>query len=157
MAVLSRRPKCAAARQVRVAGERVAGRHLHGSEVARVGWTEAEAREHLGDAIHVHKTPITNADRAVCDGERDGFIKLITSRRGKIVGATIVASRADEMIGEVALAMEQGLGVDAIAETIHAYLTWSTAIQLAAVDMMMARLEESRLFRLTQRWSGLRH
>jgi pyruvate/2-oxoglutarate dehydrogenase complex dihydrolipoamide dehydrogenase (E3) component len=126
-------------------------------EVARVGWTEAEAREHLGDALHVHTTPITKADRAVCDGEPDGFIKLITRRNGKILGATIVASRAGEMIGEVALAMEQGLGVAAIAGTIHAYPTWSSAIQLAAVDIMMARLQESRLFRLARRWSGLQH
>lgn len=125
-------------------------------EVARVGLTEAEAREQLGDAIHVHHTPVANTDRAVCDGECDGFIKLITSRKGKIAGATIVASRAGEMISEVALAMEHGLGVAAIAETIHAYPSWSSAIQLAAVDMMMARLEESRLFRLARRWSGLR-
>lgn len=125
-------------------------------EVARVGWTEAEARERFGDAINVHTSPITKADRAVCDAEPDGFIKLITRPGGKIVGATIVASRAGEMIGEVALAMEQGLGVDAIAGTIHAYPTWSSAIQLAAVDIMMARLQESRIFRLARRWSGLR-
>jgi pyruvate/2-oxoglutarate dehydrogenase complex dihydrolipoamide dehydrogenase (E3) component len=124
-------------------------------EVARVGLTEAEARRQFGDTIHVHSSPMTGSDRAVCDGEQDGFIKLITRNKGDIVGATIVASRAGEMISEVAMAMEQGLGIDAIAETIHPYTSWSSAIQLAAVDVMMERLDESRLFRLAQRWSGL--
>ncbi|MGH7639221.1 MAG: hypothetical protein ACREOK_16340 [Gemmatimonadaceae bacterium] len=72
--------------------------------------------------------PGRRADRAVCDGEPHGFIKLITNRRGKIVGSSIVATRAGEMIAEVALAMQRGLDVEAIAETIHAYPTWSSAV-----------------------------
>lgn len=109
-------------------------------EVARVGLTEAEARRRHGKRIEVHVRPMARADRALCDGDTDGFIKLVTRGRKNILGATIVASRGGEMIAEVALAMKSGLGVDAIAETIHAYPTWATEVQLAAVDILMDRV-----------------
>ena len=124
-------------------------------EVARVGWTEAEGRERLGSTLTVHHAPFTKADRAICDAEEAGLMKLITRRDGRIVGATIVATRAGEMIAEVALAMEHRLGVEALAGTIHAYPTWASAVQLAAVDVLTSHLVESRVFRLARWWSGL--
>ena len=62
-------------------------------EVARVGPTEAEARRQYGNRIDVHFRPITKADRARCDGDTEGFIKILTVGRKKIIGATIVALR----------------------------------------------------------------
>lgn len=109
-------------------------------EVARVGPTEADARSEHGSGIEVHFRPMTKSDRARCDGDTDGFIKLLTLGRKKIIGATIVASRAGEMIAEITLAINGGRGIDAIAETIHAYPTWSTDVQLAAVDILMERV-----------------
>ncbi len=123
-------------------------------EVARVGMIESEAREQFGDRVQVHTWPITKSDRAVCDGEQDGFIKLLTDRRRKILGATIVATRAGEMIAEITLAIHKGMSVDDIAGTIHAYPTWSSGVQLAALDVMMARFTSSRLGRLIRRMSG---
>ncbi len=115
-------------------------------EVARVGLTEADAISKHGDDIRVHIRPMLKSDRARCDGETDGFIKIITRGNRKIIGATIVGTRAGEMIAELGLAMEQGLPIDSIAETIHAYPTWTTDVQLAAVDVLMERLMSG--------WSG---
>lgn len=124
-------------------------------EVARVGLTESEARTRHGDAVGVHRWPIANTDRAVCDGEEAGFIKLVTSRDRYVLGATIVAARAGEMIGEVALAMRKGLDLDAIAGTIHAYPTWSLALQQLASEVVTARFISSRGGRFIRRLSGL--
>ncbi len=71
--------------------------------------------------------------------------------RKEILGATIVASRGGEMIAEVVLAMQSGLSIDAIAGTIHAYPTWSTDVQLAAVDILMERVTSGLSGRIV-RW-----
>ena len=123
-------------------------------EVARVGMIESEAREKFGDRVHVHTWPMAKLDRAVCDGEQDGFIKLVTDRRRRILGATIVATRAGEMIAEITLAIHKGMGVGDIAGTIHAYPTWASGVQLAALDVMMAQFTSSRLGRLVRWMSG---
>ncbi len=120
-------------------------------EVARVGPTESDARRQHHSGVDVHLRPMSKSDRARCEGETDGFIKILTLGKKKILGATIVGSRAGEMISEIALAMEQGLPIDAIAETIHAYPTWSTDVQLAAVEVMMQRMTSGWRGR-TLRW-----
>lgn len=106
-------------------------------EVAGVGLSEAAARERFPD-VEVFSWDMAHADRAVCDGEMEGFVKVVTRGGRRIVGATIVASRAGEMIGELALAIQHGLVLADLAATIHAYPTWSMAIQqlaaAAAVD-----------------------
>lgn len=107
-------------------------------EIARVGMVEAEARKIHGEGIQVHRWDLSEADRAICDGEATGFIKIITRSDRRILGATIVASRAGEMIAEIALAMQSDLKLDDIAATIHAYPTWSTAVQLLAADAAVA-------------------
>jgi pyruvate/2-oxoglutarate dehydrogenase complex dihydrolipoamide dehydrogenase (E3) component len=124
-------------------------------EVARVGMTEAEARERHAGRISVHSWPIANTDRAICDGDQHGFIKLVTLRGRTIVGATIVATRAGEMIAEIALAMQKGLPLDAIAGTVHAYPTWSLGLQQLASDVVTDRFIESRAGRLVRWVAGL--
>ncbi len=106
-------------------------------EVARIGMTEAEAAEHGG---LVAELPITDLDRAVTDGHHLGFIKLIAGPRkvlrrvggGQILGATIVAPRAGEMIHEVAVAMRTKMFTGRLAQTVHAYPTWSYGVQKTA-------------------------
>lgn len=120
-------------------------------EIARVGATEAQARRLLGSRVEAYHWPMTKCDRAVCDGETDGFIKFVTDRGRTILGATVVASRAGEMIAEITLAMKQGASVNALAGTIHAYPTWSSAVQLAALDVMTSKLATSRTGRFV-RW-----
>jgi hypothetical protein len=71
--------------------------------------------------------------RAVADGEEDGFLKIHT-REGtdEILGATIVASHAGEMINGLSLAISSGIGLTALAQVIHSYPTQAEAIKMAA-------------------------
>jgi pyruvate/2-oxoglutarate dehydrogenase complex dihydrolipoamide dehydrogenase (E3) component len=111
-------------------------------EVAHVGMTEAEAAEHGG---RVGYLPMEEMDRAVAAGETDGFIKLVAGPRpvlrtlggGRILGATIVAARAGEMIHEPALAMATRMFAGRLAAATHAYPTWSYGVQLAAAQFFM--------------------
>ncbi|MDE0067868.1 MAG: FAD-dependent oxidoreductase [Acidimicrobiaceae bacterium] len=106
-------------------------------EVARVGMIESEAAAHGG---RVAELPLDEMDRAITDGATEGFIKLIAGPRpvtrnafgGRVLGATIVAPRAGEMIHEAALAMRAGLFTGRLAQTAHAYPTWSYGIQKTA-------------------------
>ena len=77
----------------------------------------------------VTKWDIARVDRAKCDDDEDGFIKLVSDRRGVLIGATIVASRAGEMSGELSLAIAKGLRVGDVATAVHAYPTYTTALQ----------------------------
>lgn len=110
-------------------------------EVARVGVTEAEAASMGGMVAYL---PMSEMDRAITDGAEDGFIKLIAAPKwltrrlfgGRIIGATIVAPRAGEMINEIALLMRSGSFAGRLAQTVHAYPTWSYGIQKAAGQFM---------------------
>ncbi|MGI8696951.1 MAG: hypothetical protein ACR2JQ_09940 [Mycobacteriales bacterium] len=107
--------------------------------MARVGLTEAEA---AGRGGRVAFLPMAEVDRAIAAGETDGFIKLVAVPRrgtghlggGRLVGATVVAGRAGEMIAELALAVRTGMFTGRLAQTVHAYPTWSTAIRSAAAQ-----------------------
>jgi pyruvate/2-oxoglutarate dehydrogenase complex dihydrolipoamide dehydrogenase (E3) component len=108
-------------------------------EVAQVGLTEAQSAVTVRGA-RVAWLPMSEADRAVTAGRTAGFIKIIAGPRrvlrntggGHILGATIVAARAGEMIHEPALAMRTGMFTGRLAQATHAYPTWSLAIQQAA-------------------------
>jgi pyruvate/2-oxoglutarate dehydrogenase complex dihydrolipoamide dehydrogenase (E3) component len=111
-------------------------------EVARVGMAETEAAEHGGRVAFL---PMSEVDRAVVTGQTAGFVKLIAAPRrvlrgaggGRILGATIVAARAGEMIHEPALAMRTGMFTGRLAQTVHAYPTWSVAIRQAAAQFFV--------------------
>jgi pyruvate/2-oxoglutarate dehydrogenase complex dihydrolipoamide dehydrogenase (E3) component len=111
-------------------------------EVARVGLTEAQAAAIGG---RVAWLPMAEMDRAVAAGRTDGFVKLLAGPRpllanlggGRILGATIVAARAGEMIHEPALAMATGMFTGRLAAATHAYPTWSYGIQLAAAQFFL--------------------
>lgn len=108
-------------------------------EVAQVGKTETEARASHGKDVVVTAWPITREDRAVCDDDRDGTLKFITTRKGVILGATIVGHRAGETITEFALAMKNNLKISDVAQSIHPYPTYSTGVQLLASEMALAQ------------------
>jgi pyruvate/2-oxoglutarate dehydrogenase complex dihydrolipoamide dehydrogenase (E3) component len=110
-------------------------------EVAQVGLSEESARSLFGEHVQVRRWPLSKVDRAVCEGDTDGFIKIIGKRDGTILGATIVAQRAGEAIAELAIAMAHKLTINDLAGTIHAYPTYSTGIQLLLTEMAVeARL-----------------
>ena len=112
-------------------------------EVASIGMTEAQAAVVGGRVAHL---PMDRVDRAITAGRTEGFVKLIAGPRrilggaggGQILGATIVAPTAGEMIHEPALAMKTNMFTGRLAQTTHAYPTWSMAIQQAATQFFYA-------------------
>ncbi len=106
-------------------------------EVGRVGMTEAEAAGRGGRVAYL---PMTEVDRAVVAGQTRGFVKLVAGPRpglghtggGRLLGATMVAARGGEMVHEAALAIRTGMFTGRLAQTVHAYPTWSLAVQKAA-------------------------
>ncbi len=92
-------------------------------EVAHVGMTPAEAQA-VGDAVAVFRMPLEHVDRAVLDGEPDGFAKLYVEKRsGRVLGATLVARHAGEMIGEMCLAVASRQRAGKLSQTVHPYPT----------------------------------
>lgn len=104
-------------------------------EVAHVGLTEAQARARYGDAVRVVLREMNRIDRAVCENDRDGFIKVIHHKDGRLLGATIVAGRAGEAITEFALALHHGLKLADLAAAIHVYPTYSAGAQQLAAQI----------------------
>lgn len=103
-------------------------------EVAQVGLNAAAALADYPGAV-ISTWPIDRVDRAVCDYDREGMIKIIATPKGTILGATIVGRRAGEAIMEMVMAMQQKLTVSDLAGTIHPYPTYNSAIQLLATEM----------------------
>ena len=96
-------------------------------EVARCGLTEAEAREKHGD-IDVFTLDQSDVDRAVAEGETQGFTKVIASRwNGKILGVHVVGANAGEVIHEYVLAMQAGIPLRKLSGMIHVYPTFSSS------------------------------
>lgn len=111
-------------------------------EIARVGLTEAEARERLR-GVEVVTFPMSRVDRARIEGRPEGFIKLVTAGRrllgrlggGEIVGAQIVGPHAGELIHECVLAMQTRCFAGRLAEAIHAYPSASVGLQQTAARL----------------------
>jgi pyruvate/2-oxoglutarate dehydrogenase complex dihydrolipoamide dehydrogenase (E3) component len=98
-------------------------------EVAHVGLTEIEAQKR-GLAVNTITAPLEENDRAILDGETEGFARVhLYKGTDRVAGATVVASHAGEMLGEITLAMTKGIGLSAIAATIHSYPTQAEAIK----------------------------
>lgn len=101
-------------------------------EVAHVGLQAKEAQEQ-GIQVDTLTVPLSSVDRAIVDGEVAGFAKIYLKQGSdKILGATVVARHAGEMISEITLAMANNLGLRAITKTIHPYPTQAEAIRKAA-------------------------
>jgi pyruvate/2-oxoglutarate dehydrogenase complex dihydrolipoamide dehydrogenase (E3) component len=109
-------------------------------EVAGIGLTEAEATKR-GVALDVYSVELADIDRAILEGATEGFIKAICARgTDRIVGATIVAPNAGDMIGELSLAMTHGLGLGKIASAIHPYPTFGEAVRKLGDQFNRTRL-----------------
>ena len=98
-------------------------------EIAHVGLYEREARER-GLEADTYVREFKELDRAILDGEEDGFVKIhVKKGRDEILGATIVARHAGEMIGEIGVAMAARMGLGKLASVIHPYPTQAEAIR----------------------------
>jgi pyruvate/2-oxoglutarate dehydrogenase complex dihydrolipoamide dehydrogenase (E3) component len=119
-------------------------------EVATVGLTEAEARERHPE-VRVFRAELSEVDRARIDGRTDGFAKLVATPSGKILGATIVGHEAALVLQEFVLAMEHGLTLQDIAETVHTYPTYAGLARRLANQFLATRLDTS-FVRKALRW-----
>ena len=102
--------------------------------IARVGLSEDDCLKR-DLAINKAVAPLNIIARSNTSDFRDGFVKIITDKKGVILGATIVAPQASEMIHELALAIKHRMTADDVAQTPHAFLSWSEAIQVAAIKL----------------------
>jgi len=124
-------------------------------EVARVGISEAEAREQ-GVAYEVTRYGLDDLDRAIAESEDYGFIKVLTPPgKDKILGAVVVGSHAGEILAEFTLAMKHGLGLNKILGTIHPYPTWNESAKYAAGEWKRAHAPEG-ILKLLEKLHGWR-
>jgi pyruvate/2-oxoglutarate dehydrogenase complex dihydrolipoamide dehydrogenase (E3) component/uncharacterized membrane protein YdjX (TVP38/TMEM64 family) len=120
-------------------------------EIASVGLTEAEATKQ-GIDHDVTDYDIYDLDRAICEGATGGFVKILTTKGSdKILGATIAAPRAGEMLAEIIFAMRHGMGLKKLMPVIHAYPGWAEANKFAAGQYQLAR-QPVRLQNLAKVW-----
>jgi pyruvate/2-oxoglutarate dehydrogenase complex dihydrolipoamide dehydrogenase (E3) component len=117
-------------------------------ELAQVGMTEAEALA-AGHRFEILRWPLSDNDRAVAEGNRTGLVKLIT-RRGRLIGAGILAPNAGEIIGLWGLAIAQRIPLSALASQIIAYPTRTEAGKRAAGTLFLRRLFAPSSRRLVQ-------
>ncbi len=124
-------------------------------EIAHVGLYEREARQN-GLAIDTYVQEFSDVDRAILDGQENGLVQIHTKRgKDRILGATIVARNAGDMISEITLAMTHGLGLSEIAAAIHPYPTQAEAIRKLGDQYNRTRLTPlvKSLFERWLRWT----
>jgi pyruvate/2-oxoglutarate dehydrogenase complex dihydrolipoamide dehydrogenase (E3) component len=120
-------------------------------EIAHVGMYVTEARRSR-IPVMTFTVLMHEVDRAVADGEDSGFVKIhVRQGTGRILGATVVASSAGELINEISLAMSAGLDLLALARVNQPYPTQSQAIKMAAGAYAASRRRPIRDW-LTKKW-----
>ena len=118
-------------------------------EIARVGLNEDDAKKR-GVACDVFKLPLAELDRAIVEDETAGFVKVLTARgTDRILGVTLVAAHAGDLIHEFVLAMRCGIGLGKISGTIHAYPTFAELARKSGDAYQKTRLTPfaKKLFR----------
>jgi pyruvate/2-oxoglutarate dehydrogenase complex dihydrolipoamide dehydrogenase (E3) component len=118
-------------------------------ELAHVGLTESAAQARHGE-IRVLRWPFAENDRARCERQEDGLVKVVTTPRGKVLGASIVGPHAGELIHAWVLAISAGLGVGAMAQMIAPYPTLGEVNKRAAGSYYTAKLFGGRTRRLVR-------
>ena len=122
-------------------------------ELARVGLSETEAKQD-NVAHKVYRFPFDEIDRARAEGETEGFAKIVTDLKGKLLGAAIVGPHAGELIAEYALALTTGMNAKDISGVIHTYPTLASISRRVADQRMKEGLTPTakawikRIFRL---------
>ena len=113
-------------------------------EIAHVGMYAADA-ERKGIAVETFTQPLAEVDRAILDGEDEGFVRVhLKKGTDRILGATIVAGNAGNMISEVTVAIKAGAGLSTIGRTIHPYPTQAEALRRVANLMRKTRFSRTQ-------------
>jgi pyruvate/2-oxoglutarate dehydrogenase complex dihydrolipoamide dehydrogenase (E3) component len=110
-------------------------------EYATVGVASVEQAMEEGIEVDVYRTGLEHNDRAILESDNKGFSKILCKKgTDEIVGATIVATRAGEMINEVSLAIKNKIGLYAIGRNIHSYPTTGESVQMCGVQYINLNL-----------------
>jgi len=116
-------------------------------ELAQIGLTEAEAREKHGN-VHVYRWPFSDNDRAQAERATDGFVKVITTKRGRVLGASMVGDHAGELIQMWSLAMHKKMKISALASIVSPYPTLSEINKRAAITYYLPSLSSPLIRRV---------
>lgn len=125
-------------------------------EIAHVGLTETQARQRHGDAVRVRMVRHDHLDRAIVEDDTDGFTHVVLDQKGRVLGATIVAPRAGEVIAELAALIARRARLRDVAPVVHAYPTWADGVWHAAVAEADAALRTPLMLRVTRTLLRLR-
>lgn len=125
-------------------------------EVAHVGLYEAEAKA-KGIEVDTFTVKLEEVDRAVLDGEEEGFARVHVKRgTDRVLGATIVAAHAGDLINEFSLVMKAGLGLGTVCGTIHPYPTQAEVVKKVANAWRKTTLTEGKRRLLTRLFAWMR-
>jgi pyruvate/2-oxoglutarate dehydrogenase complex dihydrolipoamide dehydrogenase (E3) component len=120
-------------------------------EIAHVGMYEADAKA-KGIEVDTFTFRLDEVDRAILDGEENGFARVhVKKGTDQLVGATIVAAHAGDLISEVTVAMKAGKGLSTITGTIHPYPTQAEVIKKVANAWRKTTLSEGKK-KMLKRW-----
>ncbi len=125
-------------------------------ELGRVGLTEDEARQKYKN-VKAYKYDVKELDRAVIEGEEKGIIKIVCTKKGKILGAHVLAPQGGEILHEFVLAIQNNLGVGSITNTIHVYPTLAQAVRRTTNKYYAEKIFSGWIPKVTKkliRWFG---
>ena len=118
-------------------------------ELAQVGMTEDQAREAHGD-IRVLRAPLADNDRARAERDEDGLVKVMTTKKGVVVGAGMVGAHAGEVIQSWCLPIARRMKIKHVAGLILPYPTLGEANKRAAASFYVEKLFSERTKRLVR-------
>ncbi len=124
-------------------------------ELANIGLSEKEAREKFGEKIQIAEFHFDENDRAIAERSTHGGVKIIVSKKGKILGGSIVGQHAGEMIHMLSVAMTSGMKASKLAQIISPYPTRSEAVKRACSSLFTDSLfgENSKVRTLAKFWA----
>jgi pyruvate/2-oxoglutarate dehydrogenase complex dihydrolipoamide dehydrogenase (E3) component len=123
-------------------------------ELAHMGLTEQQARDQYGHNIRIYRWEHGKVDRARTDVATKGLTKVITDRKGTILGAHVLGHAAAEVLHEVQLAKSRGISFGKIASVIHAYPSYSDAVRQPAKKCHIDVLSDNFFVKLARRLKG---
>jgi pyruvate/2-oxoglutarate dehydrogenase complex dihydrolipoamide dehydrogenase (E3) component len=110
-------------------------------ELAQAGVTEAVARERHGDSIRVLKWPFHENDRAIAERADEGFVKVVTDKRGRVLGGTVVGEGAGDIANMLSLAISKGLDAKALSGFVSPYPTRPEVLRRAGITFFTPSLK----------------
>ncbi|WP_223701636.1 dihydrolipoyl dehydrogenase family protein [Sutcliffiella deserti] len=125
-------------------------------EVFHLGLTEEKARDENSD-IRVFRVPLSKVDRFVADHQTEGFVKVITDKKGKILGAHAVGKHAGDFMQELIAAKQFNKKIGSLSNVIHPYPSHSAAVQQAADLYWRETLFEGKIQKLLERYVKWKH